>query len=122
MVLVDGIVILFLFAGIAFMFTGVIGLLRLPDFYTRLHATGKCDTLGEVLIIAGLLLYHIYYYIYEPLYIYHIEVLLSEKLVPIKLLFLIIFIFLANPTATHAIMKAAYKTGVKPWKKGDARM
>ena len=122
MVIIDVIVILFLAAGIIFMFTGVIGLLRLPDFYTRLHATGKCDTLGEVLIITGLLLYHIYYYIYEPLYIYHIEVLLSEKLVPVKLLFLIIFIFLANPTATHAIMKAAYKTGVKPWKKGDARM
>ncbi len=114
MVLIDAIVILFLFAGIAFMFTGVIGLLRLPDFYTRLHATGKCDTLGEVLIIAGLLLYHLF--IYSP------GAELSVKLVPVKLLFLIIFIFLANPTATHAIMKAAYKTGVKPWKKGDARM
>jgi len=89
----------------------------LPDFYTRLHATGKCDTLGEVLIIVGLLLDHIYYYVYLlP------EAPLSVKLVPVKLIFLIVFIFLANPTATHAIMKAAYKTGVKPWKKGDARM
>ncbi|HJH25931.1 MAG TPA: cation:proton antiporter [Methanophagales archaeon] len=114
MVLIDAIVILFLAAGIIFMFTGVIGLLRLPDFYTRLHATGKCDTLGEVLIIAGLLLYHLF--VYSP------GAELSVKLVPVKLLFLIIFIFLANPTATHAIMKAAYKTGVKPWKKGDARM
>ena len=114
MVLIDAIVILFLAAGIIFMFTGVVGLLRLPDFYTRLHATGKCDTLGEVLIIAGLLLYHLF--VYSP------GAELSVKLVPVKLLFLIIFIFLANPTATHAIMKAAYKTGVKPWKKGDARM
>ena len=114
MVLIDVIVILFLAAGIIFMFTGVIGLLRLPDFYTRLHATGKCDTLGEVLIIAGLLLYHLF--VYSP------GAELSVKLVPVKLLFLIIFIFLANPTATHAIIKAAYKTGVKPWKKGDARM
>ncbi|MCK4475615.1 MAG: monovalent cation/H(+) antiporter subunit G [Methanophagales archaeon] len=114
MVLIDVIVILFLAAGIIFMFTGVIGLLRLPDFYTRLHATGKCDTLGEVLIIAGLLLYH--FFVYSP------GAELSVKLVPVKLLFLIVFIFLANPTATHAIMKAAYKTGVKPWKKGDARM
>jgi multicomponent Na+:H+ antiporter subunit G len=40
----------------------------------------------------------------------------------VKLLFLIAFIFLANPTGTHALMKAAYNTGVKPWKKGDARM
>ena len=108
MVIIDVIVVLFLAAGIFFMFTGVIGLLRLPDFYTRLHATGKCDTLGEVLIIAGLLLYHIFNYPGAPL-------------VPVKLLFLIIFIFLANPTATHAIMKAAYKTGVKPWKLGEER-
>ena len=114
MVIIDVIVILLLAAGIFFMFTGVIGLLRLPDFYTRLHATGKCDTLGEVLIIAGLLLYHLF--VYSP------GAELSVKLVPVKLIFLIIFIFLANPTATHAIMKAAYKTGVKPWKKGDARM
>jgi len=113
MVLIDAIVILFLAAGIIFMFTGVIGLLRLPDFYTRLHATGKCDTLGEVLIIAGLLLYHLF--VYSP------GAELSVKLVPVKLLFLIIFIFLANPTATHAIMKAAYKTGVKPWKLGEER-
>jgi len=114
MVIIDAIVILLLAAGIFFMFTGVIGLLRLPDFYTRLHATGKCDTLGEVLIIAGLLLYHLF--VYSP------GAELSVKLVPVKLIFLIMFIFLANPTATHAIMKAAYKTGVKPWKKGDARM
>ncbi len=113
MVLVDAIVILFLAAGIFFMFTGVIGLLRLPDFYTRLHATGKCDTLGEVLIIAGLLVYHLF--VYSP------GAELPVKLVPVKLIFLIIFIFLANPTATHAIMKAAYKTGVKPWKLGEER-
>lgn len=108
------VVVLFLASGVFFMLAGAIGLLRLPDFYTRLHATGKCDTLGEVLIIFGLLLYHIYYY--SP------GAELSVQLVPVKLLFLIGFIFLANPTATHAIMKAAYNTGLKPWKKGDRRM
>ncbi|MEA3488157.1 MAG: monovalent cation/H(+) antiporter subunit G [Euryarchaeota archaeon] len=108
------IVILLLAAGVFFMLTGAIGLLRLPDFYTRLHATGKCDTLGEVLIIAGLLIYHIF--VYSP------GADISVQLVPVKLLFLIAFIFLANPTGTHALMKAAYNTGVKPWKKGDSRM
>ncbi len=108
------IVTILLAAGVFFMLSGAIGLLRLPDFYTRLHATGKCDTLGEVLIIFGLLLYHIF--VYSP------GAELSVQLVPVKLLFLIGFIFLANPTATHAIMKAAYNTGVKPWKKGDPRM
>jgi len=108
------IVTILLAVGVFFMLSGAIGLLRLPDFYTRLHATGKCDTLGEVLIIFGLLLYHIF--VYSP------GAEFSVQLVPVKLLFLIGFIFLANPTATHAIMKVAYITGVKPWKKGDPRM
>jgi len=108
MLLVNGIVTLLLAAGIFFMFVGTIGLLRFPDFYTRLHATGKCDTLGGGLIMIGLLIYHLFHYAGTPL-------------VPVKLLFLIMFIFIANPTATHAIMKAAYMTGVKPWKLGEKR-
>lgn len=108
MVLVHGVVTFFLAAGLFFTLVGSIGLLRLPDFYTRLHATGKCDTLGAGLIIAGLILYHLFHYFHTPL-------------VPIKLLFLILFIFIANPTATHAIMKAADETGVRPWKVGEER-
>jgi multicomponent Na+:H+ antiporter subunit G len=108
MVLVNGIVIMFLAGGFFFTVVGTIGLLRFPDFYTRLHATGKCDTLGEGLIIVGLMIHHLFYY--------------SETLlVPVKLLFLTFFIFIANPTATHAIMKAAYLTGIKPWKLGEER-
>jgi multicomponent Na+:H+ antiporter subunit G len=83
--MVELIVIILLAAGIFFMLTGAIGLLRLPDFYTRLHATGKCDTLGEVLIIAGLLIYHIF--VYSP------GADISVQLVPVKLLFLIAFIY-----------------------------
>jgi len=108
MLLVHILVTLFLAAGIFFMLVGTIGLLRFPDFYTRLHATGKCDTLGGGLIIIGLLIYHLFHYAGTPL-------------VPIKLLFLVMFIFIANPTATHAIMKAAYQTGLKPWRLGEKR-
>jgi len=108
MFLIDILVILFLAAGIFFLAVGTIGLLRFPDFYTRLHATGKCDTLGAGLIIVGVILYHLFRYSETPL-------------VPIKLLFLILFIFIANPTATHAILKAAYLTGLNPWKLGEER-
>ncbi|MDI7260363.1 MAG: monovalent cation/H(+) antiporter subunit G [Thermodesulfobacteriota bacterium] len=108
MFLVNVIVTLFLAGGIFFLLVGSIGLLRFPDFYTRLHATGKCDTLGAGLMILGLMIYHIFHYSDLPL-------------VPVRLLFLIFFIFIANPTATHAIMKAAYRTGVKPWKLGEER-
>jgi len=108
MVIVHGVVMALLGAGVFFTLVGSIGLLRFPDFYTRLHATGKCDTLGGGLIILGAIIYHLFQY---P----------ETLLVPAKLAFLIFFIFIANPTATHAIMKAAYKTGLKPWRLGEER-
>jgi multicomponent Na+:H+ antiporter subunit G len=108
MVIIDRIVIVIVLAGTFVTLTGAIGLLRFPDFYTRLHATGKCDTLGTGLILAGLMLFHFTHYSGTPL-------------VPIKLLILIVFVFIANPTATHAIVKAAYRTGVKPWHLGEKR-
>jgi len=99
----DIISIIFMAGGIFFMVTGAVGLLRFPDFYTRLHATGKCDTLGEVLLITGCMIFQ------------------GWSFVSVKLFFLIFFIFMANPVGTHAIMKAAYYTGLKPWKKGEER-
>jgi multicomponent Na+:H+ antiporter subunit G len=108
MLLIHVVVAILLTTGMFFMFIGAIGLLRFPDFYTRLHATGKCDTLGEGLIIVGLIIYHLFHYPRTPL-------------VAVKLLLLIIFIFIANPTAIHAIVKAAYRRGLKPWKWGEER-
>jgi multicomponent Na+:H+ antiporter subunit G len=103
---IDIIATVFMAGGAFFMITGAVGLLRFPDFYTRLHATGKCDTLGEVLIIVGCMIY---------------QGSQGQLLIIIKLIFLTLFIFIANPVGTHAIMKAAYVTGLKPWKKGEAR-
>jgi multicomponent Na+:H+ antiporter subunit G len=108
MVIVDRIVILIVLAGTFVTLAGAIGLLRFPDFYTRLHATGKCDTLGTGLILTGFMVFHFVHYSSTPL-------------VPIKVLILIIFVFIANPTATHAIVKAAYRTGVRPWHLGEKR-
>ncbi|MHC1599836.1 MAG: monovalent cation/H(+) antiporter subunit G [Candidatus Methanospirareceae archaeon] len=101
--IIDIIATAFMAGGAFFMITGAAGLLRFPDFYTRLHATGKCDTLGEVLIIVGCMIYQ------------------GWSFLTLKLIFLSLFIFIANPVGTHAIMKAAYVTGLKPWKKGEAR-
>jgi len=108
MVIVDRFVILVVLAGTFVTLAGAIGLLRFPDFYTRLHATGKCDTLGTGLILVGFMAFHFAHYSSNPL-------------VPIKILILIIFVFIANPTATHAIVKAAYRTGVRPWHLGERR-
>lgn len=85
------------------MVVGAFGLLRLPDFYTRAHASGKCDTLGEGLILVGFMLFE------------------GMTLVSLKLLLLIIFIFISSPTAVHALVNVAYTRGVRPWQKGDER-
>jgi multicomponent Na+:H+ antiporter subunit G len=98
------VVILFLLVGTFFFTTGTIGLLRFPDFYTRMHATGKCDTLGALLSLIGLALFILYD---------HFS--LMGFLTSIKLIFIAVFILLANPTATHAIARAAHDIGMKPW-------
>lgn len=90
---------IFLGSGLFFIVVGTIGLLRLPDFYSRMHATGKCDTLGVGLTITGLMIYN------------------GLNFISVKLLFLVIFIFIANPVATHAIARAAYNVGLRPWRR-----
>ncbi len=88
--------IVFVVAGIFFLLVGSVGIIRLPDFYSRTHATSKSDTLGMILIIIGLI-------IFEGLTIN------SGKLVLVLL-----FIMLANPIGAHALARAAYNAGLKP--------
>ena len=94
-------------AGVFFFAVGVIGVLRFPDFYTRLHAAGKCDSLAAVLVIAGVALYNLTDYSFANL------------LVSIKIMAIAVFVFIASPTATHAITKAALVMGVEPWNRKD---
>lgn len=98
---IDIIAIIFLIGGAFFFMVGTIGLLRFPDFFTRMHATGKADTLGAGMILFGLALQ------------------VSEFSTAVKLILIVVFIFIANPTATHVISKAAFNSGVIPWKKED---
>ena len=95
--------LIFIVVGLFFMIVGAIGLIRFPDLYTRVHATGKCDTLGEGMMLLGFILYE------------------GMNLVSVKILLLVIFIFVTSPTAVHAILNVAYTRGVEPWKKGDER-
>lgn len=104
MLAIDVISTVFLAAGSLIMMTGTVGLLKFPDFYTRMHATGKCDTLGQILIIVGCMIYE------------------GFTFITIKLLLVSAFYLLAGPASTHALMKAAYVTGLPVWKKGDKRM
>lgn len=99
---------LFIIAGTFFFFTGVVGILRFPDFFSRMHATGKGDTLGTVFMLAGMALYNL-----------DSGFTLDNVLVSIKLMLIGVFWFLANPTATHALLRAAFDSGLMPWTKGD---
>ncbi len=94
-------------AGIFFFAVGVLGVLRFPDFYTRLHAAGKCDSLAAVLVIVGIALYNLADF--SP----------SNLLVSFKILAIAAFVFIASPTATHAVTEAALIIGVEPWTKKD---
>jgi len=85
-----------LVAGGLFCIVGGVGLIRMPDFYTRVHAASVIDTLGAGLMLVGLLLQ-------AGL------TLVGAKLVVIGLLLLV-----ASPTATHALVRAAMHRGLEP--------
>ena len=90
--------------GLIFFLGTTIGLLRFPDFYSRMHAASKGDTLSTVLILLGCIC------------------LVSTQgemnwLLGLKILLIINFIFIGSPTATHAMMDAGNKAGAEPWKK-----
>ena len=84
----------FIWMGIAFDFLGVLGLLRLPDVYTRLQAATKCITFGT----AGLL--------------FGVFIMKGFSSFGFKALLGIVFIFLTSPTAAHAISRAAHRSGI----------
>ena len=85
-----------LFIGIVALLIGSIGLLRLPDVYSRMHALGIIDTAGVGFLILGMMLHA------------------GLTLVTVKLVFVGIFVFFTSPIAGHAVVQAAYKDGVKP--------
>jgi len=105
----DIIVVLLIVGGLFFFTGGAIGILRMPDFYSRLHPAGKLDTLGSLLALLGLALFNLH----------HFSLLAS--LTSIKILMILVFVFLASPTATHAIVDAGVRAGLAPWVKGDER-
>lgn len=78
-----------LLAGGFFCVVGALGLVRMPDFYTRMHAASVTDTLGAGLILFGLILQA------------------GLTLVMAKLLIIVLLIAFTSPTATHALAKAA---------------
>jgi len=91
------IAIILIAVGVFFLTVSVLGLLRFPDFYARAHAVGKSETLGSILVLGGLAVYN------------------GLELSTVKILFILLFALIANPTATHTVARAALRTGLQPW-------
>jgi multicomponent Na+:H+ antiporter subunit G len=87
---------LFLLGGSFFCLTGALGLLRFPEFFSRIHAASLTDTLGASPILSGLMLQA------------------GWNLALPKLILILIFSLLAGTTASHAMAKAALKSGLRP--------
>ncbi|MDA1183797.1 MAG: monovalent cation/H(+) antiporter subunit G [Acidobacteria bacterium] len=83
-------------AGSVFAVVGGVGIVRLPDFFTRMHGAGITDTMGAALILGGLLCQS------------------PDWQVAVKLLMILAFLFITSPTSGHALARAALANGLKP--------
>ncbi|GAB4433714.1 MAG: monovalent cation/H(+) antiporter subunit G [Chloroflexi bacterium OHK40] len=95
MALNEWLTVLLCSVGVAFMLLSSVGVLRMPDLYTRIHAAGKAGTLGVIGVLLGVGLYY------------------GDLLSAGKMVALIAFFLLTSPVAGHMIDRAAYLTGVK---------
>ena len=95
--------IVLILAGLLFFLGTVVGLFRFPDFYTRMHAAGKGDTLSTLLIITGVAIH----FLAE-------DFSWLKLLVALKIIAIGAFISLTSPTSTHALMRAGFDDGIEP--------
>ncbi|MHC3437110.1 monovalent cation/H(+) antiporter subunit G [Natrialbaceae archaeon A-gly3] len=95
-------VVAFVAISVFFTFVGAVGMLRLPDVYTRSHAATKADTVGAGFAILAVAVYF------------------GTAGEVIRAVILFGFIYYTNPTAAHAITRAAYSQGIEPWTREDS--
>lgn len=95
--LIDAATVVLVLVGAFFFLAGTTGILRFPDFYSRTHAATKCDTVGAGSVLLGLAVYH-------------------GGIGALKIVAVVAFLLLASPTAGHALARAAYRGGLRPWR------
>ncbi len=93
----------FILVGLFFTLVSAAGVIRLPDVYSRAHTASQADTLGAGFALAG------------------VALALGFTTTSFKTVLLLFFIFITNPTAAHAIARAADEEGIKPWTTDDDR-
>lgn len=100
---------LLLLCGLIFFTGGAVGIIRFPDFYSRLHPAGKLDTMGLLFMMIALALYKLHHFT------------LGDLLTSLKIVFIMVFVFISSPTAVHGIVDAGVNAGLTPWIKGEKR-
>lgn len=105
---IDIVSIVLIATGLIFFLGAAVGMIRFPDFYCRVHAAGKGDTLSTLLILLGFALQQ-----FDGL-------TAGEFVFFAKMLIICLFIFTTSPTATHELMRAGYEVGLPPWTKSPA--
>ncbi|MFW6317933.1 MAG: monovalent cation/H(+) antiporter subunit G [Halorubrum sp.] len=96
-------IVAFTLLGLFFSFVSMTGVLRLPDVYSRAHTASQADTLGAGFGLAA------------------VALVIGLEGSGFKTVFLLFFIFVTNPTAAHAIARAAFEEGIVPWTEGEDR-
>ncbi len=94
-----------LISGLVFFAGGSVGILRFPDYYSRLHPAGKLDTMGLFMTLGGMAVYVLS------------DFSLGAVLTALKIMLIVVFIFITSPTATHAIADAGMRAGLRHWSK-----
>ncbi len=100
-------IIIVLLCGLVFFTGGSIGIIRYPDFYSRLHPAGKLDTGGLALTMFALALYTL-----QP---FTIDAIITS----LKIVLIVVFVFITSPTAIHSIVDAGVRAGLTPWEKKE---
>lgn len=99
--------VILILTGLFFFVGAAVGVMRFPDFYCRMHAAGKGDTLSTLLVILGFALYQ--FHEFES-FAEHWPIIL----VVLKLMAILVFIFLTSPTSTGALADAGWEDGIDP--------
>ena len=94
--ILDAVSWVLLSVGGVFVLVGGIGALRMPNLYTRMHAASVTDTMGAVLVLAGVM------------------VQAGLTLATIKLVAILLFLLITSPTSSYALANAAMLAGIKP--------
>ncbi|MBW1866424.1 MAG: monovalent cation/H(+) antiporter subunit G [Deltaproteobacteria bacterium] len=99
------VIVIILLFGLLFFTGGSVGIIRFPDFYSRLHPAGKLDTMGLLMTMVAMALYNLS------------DFSMTALLTSLKIMLIVVFVFITSPTATHAIVDAGFRAGLAPWTK-----